>query len=71
MNEMQCDEDKIEYIQGKIQAPPSNHAIGMENSKSNPPPKEAKRVASRGLVKISANYLSMSIYLISISPFST
>jgi hypothetical protein len=22
MNEMQCDKDKIEYIQGKTQAPP-------------------------------------------------
>jgi hypothetical protein len=32
MNEMQCDEDKIEYIYGKTQAP-SNHTIGMANTK--------------------------------------
>jgi hypothetical protein len=30
---MQCDEDKIEYIQGKIQAPPSNHVIWIVNTK--------------------------------------
>jgi hypothetical protein len=42
MNEMQCDKDMIEYIQGKTQAAPSNHAIGMANTKSSPPHREAK-----------------------------
>jgi hypothetical protein len=49
--------------------PPSNHDIGMTNTKF--PRKEAKRVASRGLVKISTNYLSVAMYFISISPFLT
>jgi hypothetical protein len=41
MNEMQCDEDKTEYIQGKTQPlPPSKHVIGMANTKF--PHKEAK-----------------------------
>jgi hypothetical protein len=31
--EMQCDDNKIEYIQDKVQAPPSNQAIGMANTK--------------------------------------
>jgi hypothetical protein len=30
---MQCNEEKMKYIQGKTQAPPSNHAIGMANTK--------------------------------------
>jgi hypothetical protein len=40
----------------------------MTNTKS--PLKEAKWVTSRGLVKISASYLFVSMYFISISPFS-
>jgi hypothetical protein len=48
---------------------PSNQAIGMTNIKL--PHKEAKHEESRGLVKMSANYLSVSINFISISPFST
>jgi hypothetical protein len=45
MNEMQYDENKIEYLQDKTQAP-SNHAIWMANIKFPPPPagKEAKQV---------------------------
>jgi hypothetical protein len=69
MNEIQCEKDKIEYVQGKTPPPPSNHAIGMENTKF--PRKEAKQVTSKGLVKISVNYLSMSMYFISLSSFST
>jgi hypothetical protein len=69
MNEMQCDEDKIEYIQGKHTSSPSNYDIGMANTMF--PRKEAKQVASRGLVKISASCLSMSMYFLSISPFYT
>jgi hypothetical protein len=43
MNVMQCDEDKIEYMQDKIQAPPSNHAIGMANTKSPPSAKKQNK----------------------------
>jgi hypothetical protein len=43
----------------------------MANTKSPLPRKEAKRVTSRGLVKISANCLSVSMYLISMSHFLT
>jgi hypothetical protein len=46
--------------------------VGRVNTKPPPPPrKEAKREELRGLVKISANCLSVSINFISISPFST
>jgi hypothetical protein len=38
---------------------------------TNPPGKAAKREASRGVVKISANCHSVSMYLIFMSPFST
>jgi hypothetical protein len=43
---------------------PSNQAIGLANTKLPPPHNEAKREKSRGLVKMSANCLS-------VSPFST
>jgi hypothetical protein len=64
------DEDKIEYIQDKTEAP-SNHATEMANTKFFPPCKAANREASRGLMKISANCLSVLMYFITISPFST
>jgi hypothetical protein len=32
-DEMQCDKNKIEYIQGKSTSSPSNQAIGMANTK--------------------------------------
>jgi hypothetical protein len=70
MNEMQCNEDKIVYIQGEIQDPPQTKPYGWQTPSS--PQKEEKRVASRGLVRISANCLSIiSMYFIYISPFST
>jgi hypothetical protein len=51
---------KIEYIEGKTQAP------------LKPCHKDGKhQVASRGLVKISANCLYFSMYFISVSPFCT
>jgi hypothetical protein len=50
---------------------PSNQAIRITNTNfPSPPRKSAKREASRGLVKILANCLLVSMYLISISPFS-
>jgi hypothetical protein len=45
-----------------------SHRVGKHLA---PPCKEAKREESRGLVKMSANCLSVSINFISISPFST
>jgi hypothetical protein len=54
----------------QITSSPSNQAIGMANTKPHPP-QEAKREESRGLVKMSANCLSVSINFIYISPFST
>jgi hypothetical protein len=64
------EKQKDTNIQDK-HTPPSNQAIRMANT--NPPPlrKVAKREASRGLVKISDNCLSISIYLISMSPCLT
>jgi hypothetical protein len=32
-DKIQCDENKIEHIQGKTQSPPSNQAIGMIKTK--------------------------------------
>jgi hypothetical protein len=53
-------------IQGKSQAPlKPSHRDGKHQ-----PHKEAKREELRGLVKMSANCLSVSINFISISPFS-
>jgi hypothetical protein len=43
----------------------------MANTKTPPPHKEAKWVASRGLVKMSVSCLSVSMYFITMSPFST
>ena len=43
----------------------------MDGKHQFPPRKSANREESRGLVKMSANCLSVSMYLISISPFST
>jgi hypothetical protein len=60
----------------KIQVYKIKHKLPLKPSHKDgkyqfPPHKEAKREESRVLVKISANCLSVSIYLISISPFST
>jgi hypothetical protein len=59
----------IQYTRQKHQLPlkPSH----MDGKHQLPPRKLANREESRGLVKMSANCLSVSIYLISVSPFST
>jgi hypothetical protein len=49
----------------KITTSPSNQVIGMVNTK--PPHKEAKPEELRGLVKMLASCLSMSINIISLS----
>jgi hypothetical protein len=60
---------KIYNIQDKVSTPPlkPSHMDG----KHQPPHKSANREESMGLVKILANCLSMSMYYISMSPFST
>jgi hypothetical protein len=45
MNEMQCDKNKIEYIQGKTQDPPSNHAMGIANTKPPPTPRQRSKMS--------------------------
>jgi hypothetical protein len=45
MNEMQCDEDKIEYRQGNTSSP-SNHTIGIANIKF--PPQRSKTSRIKG-----------------------
>jgi hypothetical protein len=52
-----------------IRGSPSNQVIGMANTKF--PRKEAKWVTSRDLVNMSACCLSVSVYFITMSPFST
>jgi hypothetical protein len=64
------EKNKIYNIQKNTNSP-SNQAIRMANTNPPPPRKSANREESRGLVKIPANYLFVSMYLISISPFST
>jgi hypothetical protein len=72
MKKMQQKSKRIQYTRGNISFP-SNQAIRMANTKSPlpPPRKSANREATIGLVKMSANCLSVSMYLISICPFST
>jgi hypothetical protein len=47
MNEMQCDEDKIEYIQDKTQALPQTMSEGQQTS-SPPPPQRSKMSCIKG-----------------------
>jgi hypothetical protein len=68
MKKMQ-EKSKIDNMQGKSTNSPSNQAIWMANT--NFPRKSANREESMGLVKVSANCLSVSMYLISMFPFST
>jgi hypothetical protein len=68
MKKMQ-EKSKVYNIQGKIINSPSNQAILMANT--NPPRKSANQEESMGLVKMLVNSLSVSIYFISMSPFST
>jgi hypothetical protein len=60
----------------KIQVYKENHKLPLKPSHRDDkhqalPRKEVKREESRGLVKMLANCLSVSMYLISMSPFST
>jgi hypothetical protein len=64
------EKSKIYNIQAKSTNSPLNQAIWMVNTNS-PPANQQIEKNQRGLVKMSANCLSVSIYLISMSPFST
>jgi hypothetical protein len=57
---MQCDENKIEYIQGKTQVSPQTKPWGWQTPSSHH--KAAKWEASSGLLKMLANCLSVSIF---------
>jgi hypothetical protein len=59
---------KIYNIYDKAPTPPQTKPYGWQTLISSR--KSANREAMRGLMKISANCLSVSMYLISISPFS-
>jgi hypothetical protein len=59
---------KIYSIQYKSPTPPQTNPYGWQTPIS--PRKSAKREASRGLMKMPTRCLSVSIYLISMSPFS-
>jgi hypothetical protein len=61
--------EKYTIYKAKAPTPPQTKPYGWQTSIS--PRKSANREESRGLVKMSANCLSVSIYLISMSPFST
>jgi hypothetical protein len=63
------EKSKIYNIQDKTPTPPRIKPYGWQTLI--PPRKLANRVESRGLVKMSANCLSVSIYFISMYPFST
>jgi hypothetical protein len=65
MKKMQ-EESKIYNIHDKAPTPPQTKPYGWQTPIS--PRKSANREESRGLMKMSANYLSMSIYLISMPP---
>jgi hypothetical protein len=68
MKKMQ-EKNKIYNIHVKAPTPPQIKPYGWQTPIS--PRKSANREESRSLVKMSVNCLSMSIYLISIFPFST
>jgi hypothetical protein len=63
------EKNKIHNIHAKAPTPRQTKPYGWQIPIS--PCKSANREESRGLVKMSANCLSVSIYLISMSPFST
>jgi hypothetical protein len=68
MKKMQEKSKRIQIYKIEHKLPlKSSHKDGNHQS----PHKAAKRETSRGLVKISANCLSISMYLISMSPFLT
>jgi hypothetical protein len=68
MKKMQ-EKREIYNIQDKAPTPLQTKPYGWQTPIS--PRKSANREESRGLVTMSANCLSVSMYLISISPFST
>jgi hypothetical protein len=68
MKKMQ-EKSKIYNIHAKAPTPPQTKPYGWQTPI--PSRKSANQEESRGLVKMSANCLSVTIYLISMSPFST
>jgi hypothetical protein len=62
------EKQNIQYTRKNTNSP-SNQAIQMVNI--NFPRRSTNWEESRGLVKMSVNYLFVSMYLISMSPFST
>jgi hypothetical protein len=68
MKKMQ-EESKIYNIPGKTPTPAQTKSYGWQTPIC--PRKSANQEESRGLLKMSANCLSVSIYLISLSLFST
>jgi hypothetical protein len=70
MKKMQEKSKRIQIYKIEVKLPlKPSHRDGKHQSP--PPRKAAKREASRGLVKITANCLSVLMYLISMSPFPT
>jgi hypothetical protein len=66
---MQCDENKVEYIQDKVQAPPSNQAIGMTNTKF--PPQRSKTGSIKGFGEnVSQLHLCVNVFHRYISLFN-
>jgi hypothetical protein len=55
-------------VQDKVPTPPQTKSYGWQTPIS--PRKSANRVESRGLVQMSVNCFLVSMYLISMSPFS-
>jgi hypothetical protein len=68
MKKMQ-EKSKIYNIHAKAPTPPQTKPYGWQTPISHR--KSVNREESRSLVKMSANYLSVTMYLISMSPFST
>jgi hypothetical protein len=62
-------QEKSKIYTSKAPTPPQTKPYGRQTPIS--PRKSVNREESRGLVKMSANCLLVSIYLISMSPFST
>jgi hypothetical protein len=62
---------KYTIYKAKVPTPPQTKPYGWQTPIPPPLRKSANREESRGLVKMSANCLSVSMYLISVSPFST
>jgi hypothetical protein len=65
---MKCDEHKIKYIQDKTQTLPSNHAIGMANTKFSPQRSKMSRIKVFG-EDISQLPLCVNVFHLYISLF--